>query len=235
MTDTVGRLADLLRHRRVLLIDFDGPICAVFAGYPAPVIADELRKLASAYGIEIPPALAKTDDPLAFLREIAQVAPARQTRAVADALRDKELTAIESARETPGAFEVLRAAKVTGRRVAIVSNNSAEAVNAYLRRHGLHVDHVSAREGGMDPRHLKPDPYLVTRAVETLDANPGSVVFVGDSATDVDAGRAADITVIGFADKPAKRDRLTETGAWLTINEMSSLADAMTQAFYASE
>ena len=35
-----GALAAILGQTRCLLLDFDGPVCAVFAGYHAPVIAE---------------------------------------------------------------------------------------------------------------------------------------------------------------------------------------------------
>jgi phosphoglycolate phosphatase len=227
----VTTLGELLRDRRVLLLDFDGPVCSVFAGYPAQVIADELRNLAMSEGIEVPPALAAENDPLAFLRQLADVATSQQTRVVADALRDKELTAIETARATPGSLDVLRAAKSSGRSVGIVSNNSAEAVNAYLRRHGWEadVDHVSARYDGMDPRLLKPDAYLVNQAVDALDTTRRSAVVVGDSASDVESGRAGGIPVIGYANKPAKRDDLATAGARVVIEDMAVLAAATAQ------
>lgn len=40
MTD----LATLLASVRCVLLDFDGPICSVFAGTPAAVVAERLRQ-----------------------------------------------------------------------------------------------------------------------------------------------------------------------------------------------
>ena len=47
MTTADAHAADLdaiLARTRYLLIDFDGPICSIFAGLPAPQVADQLRK-----------------------------------------------------------------------------------------------------------------------------------------------------------------------------------------------
>ena len=46
-----------------MLIDFDGPVCQVFAGIPSHVVADELRSQLRATGINIPPDAATLDDP----------------------------------------------------------------------------------------------------------------------------------------------------------------------------
>jgi phosphoglycolate phosphatase len=63
------------------------------------------------------------------------------------ALQKAELTAIETARPTPGAAESIAACTASGRLVAVVSNNYAEAVVEYLARAGLSegVTHVEGR------------------------------------------------------------------------------------------
>jgi hypothetical protein len=38
-------LAAIITRTRYLLLDFDGPVCSIFAGLPAPTVAEELRKL----------------------------------------------------------------------------------------------------------------------------------------------------------------------------------------------
>ncbi len=38
-------LEDLLARTNALVLDFDGPICAVFAGYPAAAVAAELHTI----------------------------------------------------------------------------------------------------------------------------------------------------------------------------------------------
>jgi hypothetical protein len=43
---TAASRAAILRRSPVILLDFDGPVCSVFADYPAPQITDELRALA---------------------------------------------------------------------------------------------------------------------------------------------------------------------------------------------
>ena len=40
-----GDLGAIVARTRYLLLDFDGPVCSIFAGLPAPEVADELRKL----------------------------------------------------------------------------------------------------------------------------------------------------------------------------------------------
>ena len=38
-------LGAIIARTRYLLLDFDGPICSIYAGLPAPTVADKLRQL----------------------------------------------------------------------------------------------------------------------------------------------------------------------------------------------
>ncbi|MER7005239.1 HAD-IA family hydrolase [Dactylosporangium sp. NPDC000555] len=217
-------LADVVRAAEVLILDFDGPVAALFAGHPAAVIAGELRELATSRGYDL-----TALGPLAVLPEVASFGDDQLTRQVANAAREAEIRAAESATPTPGLDAVLAAARASGRRVAIASNNAIEAVEAYLRRRNLigDVDLVVGRYDGMDPGLLKPHPHLVRLALDGLNAEPDTAVFIGDSSSDMEAGRAAHTATVGYANKPGKRERLQHAGADVVINHMADLADAL--------
>ena len=51
-----------------LLLDFDGPVCGIFAGYPAPRVARELIAALRAAGVDVPDATAEQTDPIEVLR-----------------------------------------------------------------------------------------------------------------------------------------------------------------------
>jgi phosphoglycolate phosphatase-like HAD superfamily hydrolase len=89
------------------------------------------------------------------------------------------------ATQTPNR-EVILACQQTGRRVAIISNNSQAAVGTYLQLQDLaeHVDVVVGRTDP-DPQLLKPHPHLVPRALDALGGDPAMSSFVGDSTSDV--------------------------------------------------
>jgi len=231
VTGTGRHLIELLHRKTVLLTDFDGPICAMFAGYPAPAVAAELRDLILATGCELP-ASASDVGPIDFLRLVADACPPHVVRLVADALRDAELHAAASAIPTPGFEDVLTAAHETGRRVAIVSNNSTEGIVGYLLRHNLtrQVDYLSGRYDGMDPHLLKPHDHAVRRALDGLSASAETAILLGDDPTDIKAGRAVGIPTIGYANKPGKRERLAPAGPDTIIDTLTELADALRAA-----
>lgn len=221
-TGTWAKLGAVVARTRYLLLDFDGPVCSIFAGLPAPTVADHLRKLYP--GEQIPEQVKNTDDPLEVFIQAAQVSPDLAARVEAE-MTDLEVTAAATAKPTPYVHEVLAGCRESGRTVAVVSNNSARAVNAYLDRHGL-IDGVAlvVARTSHDPALLKPSPHLLEIAVEKLAADPAATALVGDSLTDIEAAHRAGIASIGYANKPGKQEAMTQLNAGAVITSMSDLA-----------
>ncbi len=224
--DVDPRLAEILDTTTHLLLDFDGPVCDVFAGYPAHHIAEHLRHLLTdTHDLVLPDDVLATEDPLHVIRRTADLAP-QLSVTVDTALRAAEVQAVATATPTPGCAELLTACQATGRPVAIVSNNSAQAVDAYLRRHRLtgFVAHVQGRDG-RDPGLMKPNPYPLREALIVLDAKPDTTTLIGDSLTDLDAARAAGVRVVAYANKPRKRTQLADADALTT--SIRTVAEAL--------
>ena len=75
-----------------------------------------------------------------------------------------------------------------------------------------------------DPALLKPSPHLINEAIFGLDANPAESALVGDSFTDIEASHSAGVASIGYANRPGKRERMTELRAGAVITSMADLA-----------
>ncbi|MFC4853650.1 HAD family hydrolase [Actinophytocola glycyrrhizae] len=214
----------ILSETEVLLLDFDGPICSVFAGIPAPVVANQLRGVLAEGGCtDLPEQVRTADDPFDVLFYAATLGR-EEAKVVEAAFRAHEVEAVQLAEPTPHTIDVMHAWKATGRRLAVVSNNSSAAVDTYLDIHGLRaeVDLVSARVGA-DVTLLKPSPHLVTDATNRLGSPASRCTLVGDSVTDIEASHAAQVTPIGYANKPGKADRLIAAGAVVVITSTSAL------------
>ncbi|WP_305786091.1 HAD family hydrolase [Symbioplanes lichenis] len=222
-------LAEVVSWGRYLLLDFDGPLCSLFAGHPARAIAAEMSA-------RLPLDVTAGDDPLALLRAMADRGDRNLIRAVADHLRDAEIIAAGTATPTPGAEALLKAARDTGRAVIVVSNNAVEAVDAYLAAHDLtpYVRHVAARFDGLDPRRLKPNPFLVRQALADGGAYGSESILIGDSPTDILAGRADNIPTIGYANELGKNEHLTAAGAHAITTSMTQLAEIVRRTPFTS-
>ncbi len=212
----------IVARTRHLLLDFDGPICSIFAGLPAATIADRLRKLLGDQS-QLPDEIVRTADPFAVFAYAASISEDLGARVEAE-MTDQELAAVPSAAPTPYVHEVVTACQNSGRSIAVVSNNSARTVHAYLTRHGLddRIGLVIARTNH-DPALLKPSPHLITQAVDALDAEPGECTLVGDSVSDIQAARVAQVHSVGYANEPGKRGLFTEAGTGAIINSLAEL------------
>lgn len=105
-----------------------------------------------------------------------------------------------------------------------MSNNSTEAIQRYLKRHQLDQSTagISARTNP-DPSLLKPNPHLITYALESRVAALGEAVMVGDSITDIEAARRAGIPVIALTNKSEKIARLQRAAPDALIISMRAL------------
>ena len=124
---------------------------------------------------------------------------------------------IEDFTFVPGSVEALRALKVAGYLLVVVTNQSGIARGLYAEADYLaltgHMHERLAAEGaGLDAveycPHLpdapiaryrldcdcrKPRPGMLRRAMQRLDIVPGASFLVGDRLSDIEAGRAAGI------------------------------------------
>jgi HAD superfamily hydrolase (TIGR01509 family) len=192
----------------------------------AQSIAAELRNLLLAERLLLPPRVAEAHDPLKVLRFTSDL-DSDLTERVDSALRAAELVAAQRARPTPYARETILACRHTHRTVAVVSNNSTPAVEAYLTAHDL-IDSVNLIVGRTEPNPalLKPHPHLILRAVQALGADPAACTLIGDSPSDIEASLAAGVRSIGYANKPGKHERLASAGADAVVTTMTDLASA---------
>jgi phosphoglycolate phosphatase-like HAD superfamily hydrolase len=219
-------LAALFANARCLLLDFDGPVCAVYAGLPARRVAELLRERIAAEGFDLPDDQ-PSDDPLDVFRGTGQLSH-ELSAAVQRVLTGLEVQAVATARPTPGAADLIKHTHNTGRTVAIVSNNSGAAIRTYLQLHDLAED-VSLIVGrdSPDPDLMKPSPYLVRAAVGILDTEGRHCVFIGDSPSDVLAGLLAGVPVIGYAANSAKERALADAGAAALASSMDEIRTAI--------
>lgn len=223
-------LEEIIAQVDALLLDFDGPLCRLFAGYPAGRAAEAERDLLRARGVDVPAEFANASDPLRLLQWTGTHHPAL-IPGVEERLLTAERMAVRSAAPTPHSADVLRSAVESGLRVGVVSNNSAPAINAYLEMHGLsgYVSAISGRVPGQLDL-MKPNPHLVARASELLGVRTSRCVLVGDSATDMEAARSAGARSVGYAKAPGRVDVLADSGAEVVIEDMAILAQAIANA-----
>ncbi|KOU73882.1 hypothetical protein ADK61_21715 [Streptomyces sp. XY66] len=223
-------LGTALGTSKVVLFDFDGPICDVFRGLPAPDVASELADLLTTLAPVLAIPARATDDPMEVHR-LSQSAGSTVLAAVEAALTAAEIRAVKAAgAPIEGSVQALHAARDTNRRVAIVSNNSAECVREYLTLHELLgiVDQIIGRPD-LRPDLMKPSPHSLLTAASACGVAPDLTVLIGDSLTDVEAAHAAGARSIGYANKPHKVAALDNAGADAVVLGMHEIANCLVQ------
>jgi len=228
MSDARGRLDAVLAETGPVLLDFDGPVCAMYPGDLNRRACDALRQQLRESGVEVSPQLAGERDPLAILRHVGAV----DEPSLAIAL-DKTLTAIESdaahvAPGTKGAADFMQACREAERPIVIVSNNAAEAIHTYLDLRTLgHLVHAVIGRAHGRPELMKPHPRAVTEALQILARPAWECLMVGDSVTDIEVSHTIGLRSVAYVKAPDRWDRLAAAESDAYVHRMTDLAQAV--------
>jgi pyrophosphatase PpaX len=112
----------------------------------------------------------------------------------------------ELLRPYPGVSELLDGLRRQGRRLGVVTSKRRETARQGLELLGLGEFDVLV--GYQDTEAHKPGPEPLLHALQLLAADPRQTVYVGDTAWDVQAGRAAGVATIAVAWGVAGREQL---------------------------
>jgi D-glycero-D-manno-heptose 1,7-bisphosphate phosphatase len=144
----------------------------------------------------------------------------------------------------PGIESAIAALNGSGRQVLIVTNQRGVALGLYTNDDltALHQhlqDHLSAYGAHIDAVYCcphdknqcncrKPKPGLFEQAfLEFPDASPANSVIIGDSLSDIEAGRNLGIPAIFIQGDPARQKPGAERAADLADATANSLAEAV--------
>jgi HAD superfamily hydrolase (TIGR01549 family) len=211
-------LPALLADAQAILFDFDGPLCDVFAGFPASTVA---RRLEGILGESF-----DTADPLEVLRQSVRFGR-NATLAVELELIAAELEAIETSTPTHGGLKAVESCLAAKKSVGIVSNNSKQAVLRFLERerNATVLYPIVGRVYG-EPALMKPNPYPMHLALKNLGISPEKTVFIGDSLSDIEVGHITGTSIIAYANSSAKKVIFEQEGEPI-ISSMLEIVAAM--------
>ena len=220
-------LRELITRAQVVLWDFDGPICRLFAGYKAEWVAGELVEWLEGRGLH--GLLTNTErrslDSQVVLRAVDRRHPGSDLVAeLEERLTQEEVKAAASAMPTAYADPLIRTWRAAGSRLAITTNNSPRAVRAYLASRGLvtcFAPHIYGRTQNL--HRLKPDPHCLNRALSAMGAAPAAALMIGDSPSDFDAARGAGVPFLGYARNEGKAKLLRAGGAAHVVGSLEPL------------
>ena len=233
-TGTGRPLADLIARAGVVLWDFDGPICRLFAQHSARLVADDLVRWLAGQGLH---GLLTEDernsvDPHFVLRAVDRRHPGSDlVTELEERLTKEEHKAAASAMPTPYADPLIRTWAALGSRMAITTNNSPLVVHEYLAGRGLlpcFAPHLYGRTREL--HHLKPDPHCLNRALNAMGSAPENALMIGDTPSDCAAAKKAGVRFLGYARNAYKERRLRDAGATDVVGSLKPVLEAVRAA-----
>jgi phosphoglycolate phosphatase-like HAD superfamily hydrolase len=206
----------------------DGPICRLFAGYPAHQIAGELVAKIDQLGMGglLTEQERSSNDPHDALRGVHIRRPGSDlVLELEEWLTRRELLAVPKAMPTPHADPLIRTWSSLGVRFAITTNNAALAAAAYVESRGLSdcFPYVYGRTPNLDL--MKPNPHCLEEAIKAMGAVPSGTLMIGDTATDLLAAQRAGVSFLGYARHEKKERNLRGAGAEVVVTSMEQVLD----------
>ena len=224
-------LRKLISSARVVLWDFDGPICRLFAGHAADKVAVELVHWLEGRGLHglLTDRELESLDPQVLLRAVDRRHPGSDLVAeLEERLTQEELRAVVKAMPTPYADILIQTWHAVGARLAITTNNSPRTVRTYVEARNLmrcFTPHIYGRT--QDLHLLKPHPHCLNRALSAVGAAPSAALMIGDSPADYYAAHEAGVPFLGYARNEEKEKTLKEAGAETIVDSLAPVLRAV--------
>jgi phosphoglycolate phosphatase len=157
----------------------------------------------------------------ALLRVTGSPPEEDQVRVAVRLLLDEyERNPIVSTRLYPGVRETLQ--QLPWARLGLISNKPESLVRRIVAAFGL-AERFDVVLGGDSLPQRKPDPAPLREAMTRCGAAPAETVMVGDSPTDIQAGKAAGVITCGITGGFRSREELEAAGSDLIIDRFADL------------
>ncbi len=158
----------------------------------------------------------------------SQTSGPSRSRATTSATAEKQLyfQLIEEVKPMEGARELIEQLKRRGHAVVLASSAKADEVDHYL-------DLLDAREladawtTSADVESTKPEPDLVSSALERVGGSPDDAVMVGDTPWDVEAARRAGVPTLAVRTGGFATAELEEAGAAAVFESVVELCEKL--------
>lgn len=210
------------RDAETVLFSFDGLLCRLF-GTNMLSVSDQIIQTAHSMRLSVGPST--PTDPAGMLRHLVRHASVPQIRRLDHVLTTHETEAARTAQPLPGVDHLLRILTEGQWRLAVVTDHSGAAVEAFLDNMAPMTGHERVEVFGRpeDPRLMKPHPHGVALAVSALGGPRSRALLIGESVADALAAQAAGVMFIGIAATRRKAEMLRDAGAKVTVKSLREI------------
>jgi len=126
----------------------------------------------------------------------------------------------------PSVRSTLKALKEAGYKLGIVTSQNESELKA-TRQHIKLDELFDVWVSASDTLHPKPHPAPVLKALQALDCRPERALFIGDSVTDIQAGRSAGTQVAAILWGVSDPETLIDTNPDLVFKQVLDLRTLM--------
>ncbi|MBY9007004.1 MAG: HAD-IA family hydrolase [Candidatus Lokiarchaeota archaeon] len=106
--------------------------------------------------------------------------------------------------------------------LAILTNNQRTYAEEVLEKYNLNK-YFKTLIGFNEVSKVKPNPEGLVKIMKTWNLDPDEVIFIGDMTTDIQAGKAAEVTMVCVASGLAKSSDLKEYKPNYLVNNTEEL------------
>ena len=138
------------------------------------------------------------------------------------ALNSVEILSLETVESIPNAMEVLDHFQNEGYSIGIATRACREYSEKALEKLDLiqYIDAMLARDDVLYP---KPDPRHLFGVVELLSLTPDDIIFIGDTSTDLNTAKAANVPFVAYLGNPRWAERMKEAGIKYGVSDLIEL------------
>ena len=141
-----------------------------------------------------------------------------------EAMNETELEATDSVKPKRNALQTLETLHRNGILLGIATRSHRAYAERCLAKMGMrhYILGMLARD---DVPFPKPDPRHLFETIALLEVDPGDVLYVGDTTTDLDTARAADVDFVGYKRDEAWGQRLLDAGCGLLAEDLLEVVE----------
>jgi phosphoglycolate phosphatase len=141
-----------------------------------------------------------------------------------EALNKTELEATDSVEPKRNALQTLETLHRNGILLGIATRSHRAYAEKCLAKMGIrqYIQGMLARD---DVPFPKPDPRHLFETIALLDVDPGDVLYVGDTTTDLETARAAEVDFIGYKRDEAWGQHLLDAGCDLLAEDLLEVVE----------
>ncbi|MEL0456587.1 HAD family hydrolase [Flavobacteriaceae bacterium SZ-1-7] len=122
-----------------------------------------------------------------------------------------------------GIMDLLKQLKNQNIKLAVLSNKADQLTKKIVL--ALFPNYFEAVEGLSDEAHKKPNPIKALEISKTLKLPPEDIIFVGDTAIDIQTAQNANMLAVGVSWGFRDKNELVESGADHLLNHPLELID----------